>query len=57
MEFLLFALSPPSNVARLVRGLQESLYRRWGLVSPLALPPLRTTCHLSLVSSFSRTSR
>lgn len=40
MEFLLFALSPPSNVARLVRGLQESLYRRWGLVSSLALPPL-----------------
>ena len=40
MEFWLFALSPPSNVARLVRELQESLYRRWGLISPLALPPL-----------------
>jgi hypothetical protein len=24
----------------LVRELQESLYRRWGLISPLALPPL-----------------
>ena len=40
MVFLLAALEPPTNVARRVRELQEGLYRRWGLVSPLALPPL-----------------
>jgi hypothetical protein len=40
MVFLLAGLEPPTNVARLVRQLQESLYRRWGLASPLALPPL-----------------
>jgi hypothetical protein len=40
VAFLLAALEPPTNVARRVRELQESLYRRWGLVSPLALPPL-----------------
>ncbi len=40
MEFLLFGLEPPSNIARLVRLAQESLYAAWGLVSPLALPPL-----------------
>jgi hypothetical protein len=40
VDFLLFGLEPPTNVARLVRQVQESLYARWGLVSPLALPPL-----------------
>jgi hypothetical protein len=40
MAFLLAGLQPPTNVARRVRELQESLYRRWGLLSPLALPPL-----------------
>jgi hypothetical protein len=40
VEFLLFGLEPPSNVARAVRLVQESLYAGWGLVSPLALPPL-----------------
>lgn len=40
MEFLLFGLEPPSNIARLARQVQESLYAAWGLVSPLALPPL-----------------
>ncbi len=40
MVFILAALEPPTNVARRVRELQESLYRRWGLLSPLALPPL-----------------
>lgn len=40
MEFLLFGLEPPSNIARLARQAQESLYAAWGLVSPLALPPL-----------------
>ena len=40
MEFLLFGLEPPSNVARAARQLQESLYSGWGLVSPLALPAL-----------------
>lgn len=39
--FLLFALSPPTNVARAVREVQESLYARWGLISPLSLPPLQ----------------
>jgi hypothetical protein len=40
VEFLLFGLEPPSNIARLARLAQESLYAAWGLVSPLALPPL-----------------
>lgn len=40
MDFILAGLEPPTNVARRVRELQESLYRRWGLISPLALPPL-----------------
>jgi hypothetical protein len=40
VEFLLFGLEPPSNIARLARQAQESLYAGWGLVSPLALPPL-----------------
>jgi hypothetical protein len=40
VEFLLFGLAPPSNIARAVRQAQESLYAGWGLVSPLALPPL-----------------
>ena len=40
MEFLLFGLEPPSNIARLARQVQESLYAGWGLISPLALPPL-----------------
>ncbi len=40
VEFLLFGLEPPSNLSRAVRRLQESLYAAWGLVSPLALPPL-----------------
>jgi hypothetical protein len=40
VEFLLFGLEPPSNIARLARQAQESLYAAWGLVSPLALPPL-----------------
>ena len=40
MEFLLFGLEPPSNIARAARQLQESLYSGWGLVSPLALPAL-----------------
>jgi hypothetical protein len=40
VEFLLFGLEPPSNVARAARQVQESLYAGWGLVSPLALPPL-----------------
>jgi hypothetical protein len=40
VEFLLFGLEPPSNVARAARQLQESLYAGWGLVSPLALPAL-----------------
>jgi hypothetical protein len=40
VAFLLAALEPPTNLARRVRELQESLYRRWGLASPLALPPL-----------------
>jgi hypothetical protein len=40
VAFLLAGLLPPTNVARRVRELQESLYRLWGLLSPLALPPL-----------------
>jgi hypothetical protein len=40
VEFLLFGLEPPSNLARAARQLQESLYAGWGLVSPLALPAL-----------------
>jgi hypothetical protein len=40
VEFLLFGLEPPSNIARAARLAQESLYAGWGLVSPLALPPL-----------------
>jgi hypothetical protein len=40
VSFLLAGLQPPTNVARSVRQLQESLYRRRGLLSPLALPPL-----------------
>jgi len=40
VEFLLFGLEPPSNIARWVRQVQERLYAGWGLVSPLALPPL-----------------
>jgi hypothetical protein len=40
LEFLLFGLEPPSNLARAARRLQESLYAGWGLVSPLALPAL-----------------
>jgi hypothetical protein len=40
VEFLLFGLEPPSNIARAARQAQESLYAGWGLVSPLALPPL-----------------
>jgi hypothetical protein len=40
VSFLLAGLQPPTNVARSVRELQESLYSRRGLLSPLALPPL-----------------
>jgi hypothetical protein len=40
VAFLLAGLQPPTNVARRVRELQEILYQRWGLLSPLALPPL-----------------
>jgi hypothetical protein len=40
VEFLLFGLEPPTNIARAARQAQESLYAGWGLVSPLALPPL-----------------
>ena len=40
VDFLLFGLEPPTNIARRVRQAQESLYAAWGLVSPLALPPL-----------------
>ena len=51
MVFLLAALEPPTNVARRVRELQEGLYRRWGLVSPLALPPLIPLAFLNPGSS------